>query len=77
MSILTVSTKGWVAIPSELRKKYSLTAGKKVHIVDYGGVLALIPVLDDPIQQISGLLNYGPSLTQDLLTEHKKELDRD
>ncbi len=77
MTALTVSTKGWVVIPSDLRKKYSLMAGRKVHIVDYGGVLALIPALDDPIQQITGILKTGTSLTQDLVEEHKKELARD
>ena len=77
MTALTISTKGWVVIPSELRKKYSLTAGQKVHIVDYGGVLALIPALTDPIQQIRGMLKDGPSLTQTLIEEHKQELGRD
>jgi len=36
---LTISSKGWVVIPAELRKKYHLTPGTEVLIVDYGGVL--------------------------------------
>jgi len=36
---LTISSKGWVVIPAELRKKYHLMPGTEVLIVDYGGVL--------------------------------------
>ena len=77
MSTLTISQKGWVVIPSALRKKYALTAGKKVHIVDYGGVLALVPLVDDPIQQARGMLQDGSSLTKALITEHQKEMQGD
>jgi AbrB family looped-hinge helix DNA binding protein len=40
---LTISSKGWVVIPADLRKKYGLKPGDAVNIVDYGGVLALVP----------------------------------
>lgn len=70
----TISSKGWVVIPAKLRKKYHLHPGRTVNIVDYGGVLALVPVSDDPIGQSAGLL-YKPndSLTQALLAERSKE----
>jgi AbrB family looped-hinge helix DNA binding protein len=32
---LTISKKGWVVIPAELRKKYQLAPGTEVIIVDY------------------------------------------
>ena len=53
---LTVSSKGWVVIPAELRRKYGLTPGTQVRLVDYGGVLALIPLPDDAIAQAAGSL---------------------
>ena len=71
--VLTVSTKGWVVIPAEMRKKYSLAPGSAVTIVDYGGVLALVPRLADPIQQARGLLAGATSLTQALLHERQQE----
>ena len=40
---VTISEKGWVVIPAELRKKYNLHPGAEVSVVDYGGVLALVP----------------------------------
>lgn len=70
---LTISNKGWVVIPAELRKKYNLLPGTEVIIVDYGGVLAIVPALQDPIKQGRGSLKGLPSLTKDLLQERKKE----
>ena len=40
-----ISKKGWVVIPAGLRKKYGLKAGATLQVVDYGGVLAIVPAL--------------------------------
>ena len=74
---LTISNKGWVVIPAELRKKYNLVPGTEVVIVDYGGVLAIIPALKNPIKQGRGILKGLPSLTQDLLKERAQERSRE
>jgi len=73
---LTISNKGWVVIPAELRKKYALEPGSEVTLVDYGGVLAIIPALKDPAKQAAGILKGGASLTKSLLAEHEKERKR-
>ena len=73
---LTVSEKGWVVIPAELRKKYNLHPGTEVSVVDYGGVLALIPAMKKPIRQAAGMLKGRTSLTRALLTEHRRERTR-
>lgn len=70
---LTISSKGWVVIPAELRRKYNLTPGSEVQVVDYGGVLALLPVTESPIEEAAGLLKGDTSLTASLLTEHARE----
>jgi len=75
--VLTISNKGWVVIPAELRKKYNLMPGTEVVIVDYGGVLSIIPAMVDPIKQGRGLLKDLPSLTNDLLKERTKERRRE
>jgi AbrB family looped-hinge helix DNA binding protein len=72
-----VSQKGWVVIPAEIRKKYNLNPGSKVEIVDYGGVIALIPSLENPIEQGYGFLKDGPSLIQALREERESEFERD
>ncbi|MEA3350384.1 MAG: AbrB/MazE/SpoVT family DNA-binding domain-containing protein [Chloroflexota bacterium] len=68
-----VSQKGWVVIPAALRKKYLLEPGTNLKVVDYGGVLALIPVLDDPIEEAAGMFKGESSLTQALLDDRTEE----
>jgi AbrB family looped-hinge helix DNA binding protein len=74
---LTISNKGWVVIPAELRKKYHLAPGAQVVIVDYGGVLSIVPALQDPVKQGRGLLKDLSPLTKDLIEERSKERKRD
>ena len=73
---VTISEKGWIVIPAELRKKYNLRAGTKVSVVDYGGVLALVPALAKPIRQAAGMLKGRTSLTGALMAEHRRERAR-
>jgi AbrB family looped-hinge helix DNA binding protein len=74
---LTISNKGWVVIPAELRKKYKLKPGAKVIIVDYGGVLSIIPAAHEPIKRARGSLKDLPSLTKELLKERTKDRRRE
>jgi len=73
---IRVSNKGWVVIPAHLRRRYKLEPGTEVQIVDYGGVLAIVPVEENPIDASAGMLaGGGRSLTQALLEEHNQELE--
>jgi AbrB family looped-hinge helix DNA binding protein len=74
---LTISNKGWVVIPAEMRKKYNLVPGAEVVIVDYGGVLAIVPVPKDPIKAGRGFLKGKPSMINDLKRERELEKQRD
>jgi AbrB family looped-hinge helix DNA binding protein len=74
---MRISQKGWVVIPADLRKKYDLKPGDEVHVVDYGGVLSLIPTTEDPLEVAAGMLRGETSLTQALLEERKKERARE
>ena len=76
-SVLTVSSKGWVVIPAEMRKKYNLVPGSKVVMVDYGGVLAILPAFKNPIEQGYGLLKGGDSLTDMLKKDRELEKKRE
>ena len=48
-----------------------------MQVVDYGEALALIPVPDDPVEALLGMLEHGPSLTADLMAERSLELSRE
>jgi AbrB family looped-hinge helix DNA binding protein len=73
MYTVTISAKGWVVIPKPLRERYGLKKGSRVQVVDYGQMLAIVPLPDDPIEALHGMLKDGPSLTNDLLAEHAQE----
>ena len=75
--VLTISNKGWVVIPAEYRKKYNLRAGTKIVIVDYGGVLAIVRAVKDPIKQGRGFLKGTSSMAQDLKKDRELEKKRD
>jgi len=77
MTVSAISAKGWVVIPAGLRKKYDLHAGRRVALVDYGGVLAIVPALADPVEEAAGILKSEASLTKALLDERRQERDRE
>jgi AbrB family looped-hinge helix DNA binding protein len=71
-----LSHKGWVVIPASMRKKYGLKPGANLQIVDYGGVLAIVPAFKDPVKQGAGILKGAGSLTQVVVAEHTRDLKR-
>jgi AbrB family looped-hinge helix DNA binding protein len=71
-----LSQKGWVVIPAPLREKYGLKPGANLQVVDYGGVLAIVPAFKDPVKQGAGMLKGNDSLTQAVVEEHKRDLKR-
>ena len=77
MSIAKISSKGWLVIPAGLRKKYKLESGQYVRVIDYGGVLSLVPQLKDPIEEGMGSLKNGSSLVQTLLESRTREKVRE
>jgi len=78
MAVVTVSQKGWVVIPVELRNKYHWNTGDRVKVVDYGGVVSLVPVLQNPEDEGLGALNMrGRSLLKGLKRTRKQEQRRE
>ena len=69
----TVSDKGWVVIPKELRELLGLKKGSKVDIVYYGGGLFIEPEDEsDPIDATDGMFQGGTSLL-DTYRQYKRE----
>ena len=57
MANATITTKGQVTIPKEIRDYLNLGTGSKVDfIIDENGIVKLIP-LNIPIQKLSGILH--------------------
>ncbi len=77
MHTAKVSAKGWVVIPKAIREKHGLEKGSRVQIVDYGEMLAIVPLPDDPVEVLHGMFAGGPSLTEELLVERERERSRE
>ncbi len=76
MATATISAKGWLVIPVELRKKYALHEGARVMLVDYGGVLAIVPSMSKPLDQARGMFK-GKALLKALKAEKRRERERE
>lgn len=73
MATVKTLSKGQVVIPAEIRKKYHIKPGSEMQIMEYGGIIYLIPPVEDPIAAACGLLPACPSLSAKLLKEREKE----
>jgi len=73
--LATVSKKGLMTIPSEVRRKYGLKDGDKVRVIDQGGLLIIIPLTD--VKDLYGLgAEYKEKLLigiKELEEEHDEE----
>ncbi len=77
MKTTTVSGKGWVVIPNEIREKYNIKKGDKVNIIDYGNIIAIVPTSKDVIKDSAGIFKSKKSLTKSLLDDRKEEIERE
>jgi AbrB family looped-hinge helix DNA binding protein len=73
MATVKTLSKGQIVIPAEMRKRYHIEPGTEMQIMEYGGIIYLIPPVKDPILAACGLLPSKPSLSERLLRERKEE----
>jgi AbrB family looped-hinge helix DNA binding protein len=76
MTTVTVSVRGQLVIPVELRKRYHIKPGDKVMWIDTGKALLLVPLVDNPIHRSRGILS-GAGLTQALIRGRKQDKKRE
>ncbi len=73
MATVKTLSKGQIVIPAEIRKRHHIKPGTKIQIMEYGGIIYLIPPVEDPINASCGILPSKPSLSERLLKERKVE----
>jgi AbrB family looped-hinge helix DNA binding protein len=76
MNMSTLSEKGWVVIPQELRERYGLKKGDRVHVIDYGGVISIVPASEAPVRDSLGMLKGGTSLVKALAGSRRADAER-
>jgi AbrB family looped-hinge helix DNA binding protein len=74
MPAVRTLAKGQIVIPAKLRRKYHIRPGARLELLEYGGIIYLIPPVADPIKAAAGSLPRKPSLAKKLLRERKKAL---
>jgi AbrB family looped-hinge helix DNA binding protein len=72
----TVSEKGWIVIPKELRDLLDIKKGSKVNMVYYGGGIFLEPEPEwvDPIADTEGMFEGQPSMLDTYMQGKREEL---
>ena len=73
MATVKTLSKGQIVIPAGIRKRYRIEPGTRIQIMEYDGIICLVPPVQDPIRAACGLLPSKPSLSRKLLRERKKE----
>jgi AbrB family looped-hinge helix DNA binding protein len=76
MNTSILSEKGWVVIPQELRERYGLKKGDRVHVVDYGGVISIVPASEAAIENAMGMLKDKTSLVKALIKSRQEDANR-
>ena len=56
MPIVTVTPKGQIMIPAQLRKQFSIKPGQKISVEAEGDLLVIRPLPDDPVTALYGIL---------------------
>jgi len=76
-TVVTVSSKGWVVIPSLFRRKIGLKPGMKMMVTETEGKIVLTPQAGDPVDELYGKLAGGESLAASLLADRLEEKGRE
>ena len=76
-AIVTVSSKGWVVIPSLFRRQIGLKPGMKMVVTEAEGKIVLTPQAIDHVDNLYGKLAMGESLTGALLDDRTEERDHE
>ena len=76
MATVKTLSKGQIVIPAEIRKRYHIEPGTEMQIMEYGGIIYLIPPVEDPVKAACGILSPEPSLSEKLLAERKREFKK-
>lgn len=69
------TTKGQIVIPAKLRKKYGITGGTRIIIIDTGEEIILRPLTPQYLKNLRGSLK-GSGALKVLMEERRKDTAR-
>lgn len=77
MYTIKVLSEGLIRLPKPVRERYGLEEGVQIKIVDHDGVILVVPLTEAPADVLRGMLEDGPSLTEDLLDSRAEDRDQE
>src|ERR1043166_4399943 len=75
MPIMSISEKGQVVIPKELRDKYGIATDAEVVVTEVEGHIAVLPAPKDPIKALRGSVKLAQpvsDIVRDLRNEERQ-----
>jgi AbrB family looped-hinge helix DNA binding protein len=70
------TVKGQIVIPAALRKKYGITGGTRIVVMDHGGEIVLRPITSQYLKKLRGSLK-GSGALKVLMDERRKDKARE
>lgn len=70
---MTVSTKGQLVIPAEMRETLGIVSGSRVALTLKGDLITLRPVSERLVDETCGMFAGGPSMADELQQERRAE----
>ncbi|MBC7336874.1 MAG: AbrB/MazE/SpoVT family DNA-binding domain-containing protein [Clostridia bacterium] len=77
MPVVTVSSKGQIAIPAEIRKAHAIKQGDRFELRVSEGKLVLVPLKEKPFVRLYGAFKGDTSLIRSLEEEHAREIEKE
>lgn len=74
MAIVKTTVKGQIVIPSELRKKYHISKGTRIKIMDRDGEIVIKPLMTNPVEEAKGIFKEGRSALEALLAGRAEDV---
>jgi len=73
MPVVKASSKGQIVIPKELREKLGIGAGRKLLLRLVENHMEIVPLPDEPVKALRGILKAETSLAAELLEERRRD----
>jgi AbrB family looped-hinge helix DNA binding protein len=70
----TISEKGTITIPAEIRKKYKLRKGSRVKFIETDGGILLVPIV--PLEDLFGIDKNAKETVYQMIRELQEERRR-
>ena len=70
---VTVSSKGQVVIPQEIRERLKIKEGQHIKIEEVGGTIVIVPVPKDPVKALKGVASGLGEKSTEIVRSLRKE----